>query len=162
MIRKNHRRILTERGFSLIELKIVIAIIGILVGVGIPAYQAIMRSANETAAIGTLRTLANDQRLYYKQHQGNAYGTFDQLIADVELDKKFAGDAPIVSGYIFKITLKEKASGQPAFYAINADPQQSDGLGATGKNHYYLDANSDTIKINPQQPAGPEDPSAGQ
>jgi prepilin-type N-terminal cleavage/methylation domain-containing protein len=161
-MRKNHKRPINERGFSLIELMIVIAIIGILVGVGIPAYQAITRSANETAAIGSLKSLAVNQRLYFKQHQGNAYGTFDQLITDINLDKKFAGDAPIVSGYVFKITIKEKASGQPAFYAINADPQQSDGIGATGKNHYYLDANSDTVKVNAQQPAGPDDSSAGQ
>ena len=161
-MRKDHRRYLNQRGFSLIELMIVIAIIGILVGVGIPAYQAITRSANETAAIESLKTLAVNQRLYYKQHQGNAYGTFDQLIADVNLDKKFAGDTPIVSGYVYKITLKEKASGQPPFYAINTDPQKTDGLGATGKNHYYLDANSDTIKVNDQQPAGPDDQSAGQ
>jgi|ERR1043165_559000 prepilin-type N-terminal cleavage/methylation domain-containing protein len=161
-MRKNHKRPINERGFSLIELMIVIAIIGILVGVGIPAYQAITRSANETAAIESLKSLAVNQRLYFKQHQGNAYGTFDQLIADVNLDKKFAGDAPIASGYVFKITVKEKASGQPAFYAINADPQQSDGIGATGKNHYYLDANSDTVKVNAQQPAGPDDQSAGQ
>lgn len=154
---RHDKRYLRQRGFSLIELMIVIAIIGILVGIGIPAYQAITRSGNEAAAIKTLQTLAVDQRLYNKQHQGNSYGTFDQLIADVDLDKRFAGDTPVVSGYIFTMKITPKASGQPAFYTINADPQKSDGLGATGKNHYYVDANSDTVKVNDQQPAGPTD-----
>jgi prepilin-type N-terminal cleavage/methylation domain-containing protein len=161
-MRKDHKRQTRQRGFSLIELMIVIAIIGILVGIGIPAYQAITRAGNEAAAIKTLQTLAVNERLYFKQNQGNGYATFDQLISDVGLDKKFGGDAPIVSGYIFKITLKEKASGQPPFYSINADPQQAEGLSATGKNHYYLDATTDTVKVNKDQPAGPDDQAAGQ
>jgi prepilin-type N-terminal cleavage/methylation domain-containing protein len=156
-MRQNRNRQTRERGFSLIELMIVIAIIGILVAVGIPAYQAIQRSSNETAAIGYLRNIAVTQRLYYKQKNGNAYGTFDQLITEVNLDKRFAGDAPVVSGYVYTMKITPKASGQPPFYTINADPQQAEGLGATGRNHYYLDANSDTLKVNDQQPAGPDD-----
>ena len=157
MTEHNRKRHIRARGFSLIELMIVIAIIGILVAVGIPAYQAITRSANETAAIESLKTIAVSQRLYHKQKNGSAYGTFDQLITEVNLDKRFAGDAPVVSGYVFTIKVIPKASGQPAFYSINADPQQSEGLGATGKNHYYIDANSDNPKVNDQQPAGPND-----
>ena len=151
---QNHKRHRAQRGFSLIELMIVIAIIGILVGIGVPAYRAIVRSGNEAAAIKTLQTIAVDQRLYYKQHQGNSYGTFDQLISDVDLDKRFAGDTPLVSGYIFTMKLTPKASGQPASYTINADPQTE----TTGSNHYYVDANSDMVKVNAQQPAGPDDP----
>lgn len=154
----NRKRHLIERGFSLIELMIVIAIIGILVAVGIPAYKAIQRAGNETAAIKTLQNIAVNQRLFYKQKNGASFGTFDQLITEVNLDKRFAGDAPVVSGYVYTMKLTPKASGQPAFYTVNADPQQGEGLGATGKNHYYLDANSDTVKVNEQQPAGPEDP----
>jgi type IV pilus assembly protein PilE len=152
-MKENHKRHLSQRGFSLIELMIVIAIIGILVGIGIPTYRAITRAGNEAAAIKTLQTIAVDQRLYYKQHQGNAYGTFDQLITSVDLDKRFAGDAPVVSGYIFTLKITPKASGQPAFYTINADPQSD----TTGRNHYYVDANSDTVRVNDQQPAGPDD-----
>jgi prepilin-type N-terminal cleavage/methylation domain-containing protein len=157
MTEHNRRRYIGARGFSLIELMIVIAIIGILVAVGIPAYQAITRAGNEAAAVKTLQNIAVNQRLYFKQKNGNAYGTFDQLITEVNLDKRFAGDAPVVSGYIFRLKITPKASGQPPFYTINADPQNAEGLGATGKNHYYLDANSDTVKVNDAQPAGPDD-----
>ncbi|HEY0378795.1 MAG TPA: prepilin-type N-terminal cleavage/methylation domain-containing protein [Pyrinomonadaceae bacterium] len=157
MTEHNRKRYIGARGFSLIELMIVIAIIGILVAVGIPAYQAITRAGNEAAAVKTLQNIAVNQRLYIKQKNGNAYGTFDQLITEVNLDKRFVGDAPVVSGYIYTMKITPKASGQPPFYTINADPQNAEGLGATGKNHYYVDANSDTIKVNDAQPAGPDD-----
>ncbi len=157
MTEHNRRRHIGARGFSLIELMIVIAIIGILVAVGIPAYQAITRAGNEAAAVKTLQNIAVNQRLYIKQKNGNAYGSFDQLITEVNLDKRFAGDAPVVSGYIYTMKITPKASGQPPFYTINADPQNAEGLGATGRNHYYVDANSDTIKVNDAQPAGPDD-----
>jgi hypothetical protein len=40
------------------------------------------------------------------------------------------------------ITLVPKSEGKVATYKLNANPEQSDGLGATGKNFYYVDPQS--------------------
>ena len=42
-------------------------------------------------------------------------------------------------GYVFIITLTPKSEGRVASYAINANPEQWEGLGATGTLFYYTD-----------------------
>lgn len=151
-----------EGGFSLIELMIVIAIIGILVGVGVPAWRNAVMAGNETAAIQTLKTIATEQRTYYNQKGRSSYATFDQLIENGALDKRFAGDEPVVEGYKFTMKVTPKSSSQPPAFTINADPQSSEGLGATGKRHFYIDANINTIRVNNNAPASAEDSPEGE
>ncbi len=159
-MRKLYQRNKSARGFSLIELMIVIAIIGILIGVGVPAWRLMVRRGNETAATQTLNTIKQLQADYSLGHRGE-YGTFEQLIREGALDERFKGDSPVVSGYVFTLKVVPKSSGQPATYTINADPQSAEGIGATGKRHFYFDPSLSTIRENPDQPATASDPPLG-
>ena len=151
-------RFSSQRGFNLIELMIVIAIIGLLIGVGAIAWGAMIRAGNETAAAQSLDRIRTYQAQYASRNRGR-FATFDQLIQSAGLDEKFAGERPVVNGYVFTLTLEEPSSSKPASYRINADPQVPTGVNATGSRFFYTDSSIGTIKANDSQPAKAEDPS---
>ena len=157
---KNFRRAYRdERGFNLIELMIVIAIIGLLIGVGTIAWNAVIKAGNEAAAAQSVDNIRKFQAQYASRNKGN-FATFDELIAKAGLDEKFKGEKPLVNGYVYTITVEQASSNRPAFYSITADPQVSEGVSATGSRHYYTDSSLSTIKgTDENRPAKADDPS---
>jgi prepilin-type N-terminal cleavage/methylation domain-containing protein len=111
-----------SKGFSLLELLIVVAIILIIATIAIPSLLRSRQAANESAAVANLRTL-NTAQVTYSSTGGN-YGTITDLIADRLLDESFTGAK---AGYTYTIA----ASGTD--YTAEAVPVSNN----TGRFGYY-------------------------
>jgi type IV pilus assembly protein PilA len=70
----NTRRAHREQGFTLIELMIVVAIIGILAAVAIPAFMKYIRRSKTVEAATNIRLLFNSSAAYYVTDQVDSSG----------------------------------------------------------------------------------------
>jgi prepilin-type N-terminal cleavage/methylation domain-containing protein len=62
---------LSKKGFTLIELMIVVAIIGILAAIAIPKFAELIRKSSEGASKGNLGALRSAMSIYYGDMEGS-------------------------------------------------------------------------------------------
>jgi prepilin-type N-terminal cleavage/methylation domain-containing protein len=106
------------RGFTLIELLIVVAVIAVVAALAIPSVLRARASANETSAIGSLRTVGSAQASYYASAGNSGYAAALATLArpcpgstQAYLPADLAGDPSVKSGY--RVALQASA-GSPA------------------------------------------------
>ena len=114
-----------NRGFTLIELMIVVAIIGILAGVGYPAYTDAVKKGNRADGINSLLKLAGMMEEYYMNNDTYANATIGNTIGSTSS-----------SDGLYTLSISQK---EDFYYMIKAAPVNSDPdcgnlfLDSTGK-----------------------------
>jgi type IV pilus assembly protein PilA len=122
-------------GFSLIELLIVVAIIGIVASIAIPSLLASRRAANEGSAQSSLRTIQSCELTYQSTTGRGDYGTLAQLRGEVLTDVVLGSGSK--SGYNFAAT-PSAAGVRPAVFYATAAPMVTTGIGQTGTRRFGI------------------------
>jgi type IV pilus assembly protein PilE len=122
-----------QRGFSLIELLIVVAIIAVLAAIAIPSYQRYMYRARRVEGQQLLMSVANAEERYYATH--NQYGSLSDIGVATTSQNNFYTASPASS------------STSTQAYSFEADPnttQSKDACGSLTINNLGVKGPTDT------------------
>lgn len=120
------RKMLNKKGFSLVELMIVVVIMGILIAVAIPLYGAITKNANNKTCASNIKTIKNNA--------ANYYASYDQQTADETallsmMEGKVAPRCPIDKTKAYKVLIAADGSATVQCPNVGTDGHAPEGSG---------------------------------
>ena len=118
---------LNKKGFTLVEIMIVVAIIALLAAIAVPNLLTARRTANEAAAKATVRSLSTAAEVYSTSHSGAYPANIGELTEFISSAANYC-PAQTVQGYTY--TCAYTAGG----YSFTATPVTLNTTGSVTYN----------------------------
>jgi len=121
-----------ENGFSLVEVLMVVAIMGIIAALAIPNLQKARQNAEASSAIQSLRTITSAEHLYYRK--ASKYGTLLDLAPEGTIDSALQSGSKSNYSYVLAL-VDDPDTGVAKHFNVKAAPEW---LQSTS-DYFYVD-----------------------
>lgn len=127
-----------QRGFSLIELLIVVAIIGIIAAIAIPNLLKAQQAARETSSLKAVQSIGEAQILYSVTKGHGKFTDLATLGAEHYIEQTMASGTK--SGYQFT-SVAITTEGMPSMFDTSAKPGSTGPFGTGNRSFYANETN---------------------